>query len=372
MYLAGFTAADNGDDELASALRDRARTAPAALCFPAGLEALDALRAAVAVDPTDSRALDLLGMWNYAAGNHEQARDDWAAATALDPDDPVLLRDLALSLIATGGDESEAHRLYARALELTPNEGRLLLELDTLAERGGQSSESRLLRLDRSGATAHSRDDLIVRHARLLNDAGRHADALATLLEHRLQPWEGGEGSAIAEYERAHVALGRESLAVGKPARAAESARRALELPASLGEARLLDAALADIRVLQGDAAATSGDHALATEHWSAASMERSADARKLYWAGVAYIRLGDTGSATEVHRMLLTAASAASAPETADYFATSLPSTALFGDSPAAERRRGDRIRELAAELLRQIGAREDTGGAYRSSAAR
>ncbi|MFW8745673.1 hypothetical protein, partial [Mesorhizobium japonicum] len=66
-YLAAWFWERAGQPDRAADERRRARDADDRLCFPSGLAAEAALRAAIAADPDDARAIGLLGTWLYAA-----------------------------------------------------------------------------------------------------------------------------------------------------------------------------------------------------------------------------------------------------------------------------------------------------------------
>jgi tetratricopeptide (TPR) repeat protein len=88
--------------------RIRARSASPEYCFPSGLDAYEALRAALRADPEDARALALLGMWLYSADRHEEALEAWTAALEKDTSDPVLMRNTAVALVNHRGDDDAA------------------------------------------------------------------------------------------------------------------------------------------------------------------------------------------------------------------------------------------------------------------------
>ncbi|NQX04273.1 DUF5107 domain-containing protein [Rathayibacter sp. VKM Ac-2856] len=192
--------------------------------FPAGLDAHDALTAAVAADPADTTAHALLGMLLYGAGRRTEAAEHWRWAIDGGSTDAVTHRNAGLAAYNDEADDEAAWRHYLRARELAPRDARLLYELDQLAARLGHSAADRLERLDSERALLLSRDDLTAEYADLLLEAGRAQEALSLLESRRFQPWEGGEGRTLAAWDAARTALG---LDTATP-------------PASLGEARPL------------------------------------------------------------------------------------------------------------------------------------
>ncbi|MGN6327280.1 DUF5107 domain-containing protein [Pseudolysinimonas sp.] len=206
----------------AAAARAAARDADRRWCFPSGLEAQQALRAAREADPDDAVAALLLGMLLYDADRRAEAIELWRAAVDLGLEDPVLFRNAGLAAYNVERDDARAWALYRRAAELAPRDARLLSEIDQLAERLGHADAERLARLEAHDEQVRARDDLSVRHAQLLTRLGRPAEALEWLESRVFQPWEGGEGQALAAWDAARAALG---LPLADP-------------PASLGEAR--------------------------------------------------------------------------------------------------------------------------------------
>ncbi len=205
----------------AAAEREAARASDARWAFPAGLDDHDALVAAiVAGDGTVARAL--LGMLLYDAGRRREAFEQWAAAIEAGSLDPIVHRNAGLAAYNVVHDDDAAVRFYERALELDPEEPRLLFERDQLAQRLGETAEQRLARLESNTAVVLERDDLLIEYADLLVSAGRAAEALALIDDRRFQPWEGGEGRVLGAWDRARTALGLPLI----------------DPPASLGEAR--------------------------------------------------------------------------------------------------------------------------------------
>ncbi|MGK9147167.1 DUF5107 domain-containing protein [Plantibacter flavus] len=195
-----------GDD--AAEARRSARQADRRWAFPQGLDAHDALVAAIAAEADDAVAAHLLGMLLYDNGRRDEAVELWDRAIALGLDDIVLLRNAGLAAYNVLGDHSRAWELYSRASALAPTNARLLYELDQLAQRLGHPSDERLARLEGALQTVLERDDLTIVYLGLLVDAGRADDAVEVLDSRSFQPWEGGEGLVLGTWERARTAAG--------------------------------------------------------------------------------------------------------------------------------------------------------------------
>ena len=280
--------------------RVRAHTAPADRCFPAGLDDHDALVAALRANPNDARAAALLGMLLLDAGRQHDALEYFERAIALGLPDPVLLRNAALTGFNITGDGALARARYDAALELDRT-ARLLHERDQLLARLDATPGERLALLDPEMSEVLRRDDLTVSYCRLLAEAGRAAEARGILESRPFAPWEGGEGQAISAWEVVTATLSLEAQVRGDLEVAADFARRAIELPANLGEVR----------------------HPLTD---TTALHERLASLLE---------RLGQQDAAADARASAVFSAvkpTAATLGDAVDYFATSLPDLLLFG----------------------------------------
>ncbi|MBT2515979.1 DUF5107 domain-containing protein [Streptomyces sp. ISL-90] len=214
-------------DELGRADEARAERAAASRAdrrwaFPAGLDAHDALLAAIAAEPGDPIPRALLGMLLFDAGRKPEAAEQWRRAIELGDEDAVTARNLGLAAYNVLGDDELAWASYERARRLDPHDGRLLYELDQLAARLEHDPRERLARLEADRELVLSRDDLTIEYAELLVDAGRADEAVGIVESRAFQPWEGGEGRALAAWDRARAAAGLPRI----------------DPPANLGEAR--------------------------------------------------------------------------------------------------------------------------------------
>ncbi|WP_456286433.1 DUF5107 domain-containing protein [Microbacterium sp. JZ70] len=221
-YLAAAIHESRGDTHAARAARDRGRASDLARAFPYGLDALDALDAAIVADPSDVAARSLLGMLLYAHGRRREATAHWDAAIEQGAADPVLLRNAALAAYNIAHDDDRARELYGRAVAAAPDDPRLHYERDQLAARLGDAADVRLERLRPVEQIVLTRDDFTIEYVNLLIAAGDPTRAHEILVARPFHPWEGGEGLAIAAWD---AALRANGLPITDP-------------PATLGEAR--------------------------------------------------------------------------------------------------------------------------------------
>lgn len=347
-----------GSPDLAAAERGRALQADLDLAFPAGLDQLDALNAALEADPDHAVAHALRGTWMLDAGRHADAHVDLAAATEGGLQHPVIWRNLALAAVHSGGDPEAADAAYVAALALSAD-ARLVFERDLLARLRGLGAVERLALLRAHEDVLDVRDDLALVHVQLLTEVGELDAAWRILTTRMFRPFEGGEGRVIASYDEVACALARRALDAGDAAAALELVPAGLEVPANLGEGRHPADPLAARSVLRGDALSALGDAAGAREAWQAARTdsvlavgERAADDTD-YWRGIARLRLGEDAGG-DVALLRQRAAELDAARDDVDYFATSLPELLVFDIDTAPQRREAAAaLRARAADLV-------------------
>ncbi len=339
-----------------------ARTCEAANCLPGRLDDVDLLDWSLAREPGDARAHALLGHWLYFRRRPADAREHWLAAVRLDPADAVSWRNLAVAAYNVDRDASTADGYYAQALAARPLDAKLWYERDQLAKRRRVPPERRLAELARHPVIVGQRDDLSVEWADLLTLTDRAEEALDVLGGRQFSPWEGGEGKVLAAWDAAHLALARKALAAGRPARAVDLLRAALDVPHRLGEDRHALGNYADLWVTLGDACAASGARDEAERWWRRAALFDGdfQDMQAVPYSEMTYFAAQAWGALGEPERRDALAAGMAdyademerSEPQI-DYFATSLPTMLLFHDDLAAMR--DDRVlllRGLVAAL--------------------
>ncbi|SIO06124.1 DUF5107 domain-containing protein [Agromyces cerinus] len=352
-----------GEPEAAAAARRAAAGNPERNGYAARLDDVGVLRLALDADAADHRASLMLGNWYYDRRRHHDAIVAWSRCVGSEASGRVRVvahRNLGIAVFNVLGDPDLAVSHFEAARALAPDDAKLFFELDQLLARVGRSPLERLARQEADAHLIAERDDLGIVHARLLTALGRPAVARERLLDRRFQPWEGGEGQALAAWDEANVALATAALDELDGPAAADFIRSALEPPASLGEARHPLANCAELLWLLGCAAELSGDLPAAEAAWQRAAasagdflnMTTQAFSAQSEFSIRALRALGRDEEADEQ----LTAFGAfidelAATPATIDYFATSLPTMLLFHDDvqQARDREVEDLRRRLA-----------------------
>ena len=345
-----------------------ARQADRDYCFPARLEEFVLLQWVIERNPDDALAHQLLGFWLYDRRRHEEAMRHWEIAVGLEPDNGIVWRCLGIAAFNQRHNAAAARRAYDRALEARPDDARLLYERDQLWKRTGVSPARRLRALAARRELVERRDDLVLEFCALLNQADRAAEVRDILQGRRFQPWEGGEGNALAQHVRTQVALGRAALKAGDPHRAREQFEHALVSPENLGEAWHPLANRSEVLFWLGEACAACGDKAAARQAWERAARTGSdfqgmavrAYSEMSYFTALALGRLGRATAARQMLRQMIDYAhQLRRQPAAIDYFATSLPTMLLFHDDlEARQHLQADLLEGLAQLGLGQSAA--------------
>jgi len=341
-YTLGWLHRQRGDSATARQHFKRAVALPSDYCFPARLEEIAILGAAMRSQPNDSKAPYYLGNLLYDRRRHAEAIALWERSARLDPTCSVVWRNLGIGYFNVRHQPARARAAYDRAFKANPADARLLFERDQLWKRLREKPTQRLRALEQHLDLVRQRDDLSVELGALYNQTGHSAQALALVSSRHFQPWEGGEGGPLGQWTRSRLLLGREALAQGDPARARDHFESALTAPPNLGEARHLLANQSDLHYWLGRALAALGDSKRAREHWRAAATFRGdfqemrvrAFSEMTYYSALAWGELGRKIKSKKLFRDLLAYARKLKASEAGiDYFATSLPTLLLFED---------------------------------------
>ena len=379
-YTLGWLHQQVGEADHALRCYQRAAALPPDYCFPSRLEQIGILEAALRANPKDSRAPYYLGNLLYDRRRHEEAIRCWERSARLAPGFSIVWRNLGLGYCNILRQPRKALRAYAKAFRAAPQDARLLFERDQLWKRLGQSPQRRLRELEKHLDLVRQRDDLSVELCALYNQTHQPEQALSVVRERHFQPWEGGEGQALGQHVRTHLALGRRALRIHDPQAARAHFAQALASPQNLGEARHLLANQSDVHYWLGVALNALGDKAEARQHWLAAAtfkgdfqdMRVRAFSEMTYFSARSCECLGQTKTAQKLWEALLAyARDLGQNKAEIDYFATSLPTMLLFHDDLQfrqttlalfleAQARLGLRQRSKARSLLRTVLRRD------------
>ena len=342
LYTLGWLSEKAGDPKSALEYFHQAAALPADYCFPARVEEIAILHRAIAANPRDARAPYYLGNLLYDRRRHTEAIALWERSAKLDPHFSVVWRNLGIGYYSVLRKPAKARLAYDRACRAHPGDARLLYERDQLWKRLGESPAKRCRELEEQPQLTGLRDDLAVEICTLYNQTGRPARALEILSQRHFQPWEGGEGMALGQFARAHLALGRQAFARGDHAAALGHFQNALEPPRNLGETWHPLANRSNIHYWLGVAHRALDQSGEARKHWLAAAefrgdfqgMRVRAFSEMTYYSALSWTCLVRKSKANDLLKQLLAyAENLAKAPAKIDYFATSLPTMLLFDE---------------------------------------
>ncbi|MCU0316414.1 MAG: DUF5107 domain-containing protein [Fimbriimonadaceae bacterium] len=330
------------------------------LVFPSRWEELEWLQELCEADATGQAAY-LLGNMLYDRGRTGEANSAWELSLGKNPDQPIVLRNLAVLAFNVMRDGGRAVKLMDKALDLAPDDARLVMERHLLAKEMGEDPQFRRDLLEKHKAVVPLRDDLRLEYVALVNLAGEPELAMEWMRGHIFRPWEGGEGQALGQFTRSCQLLARKRSGDQRVA----TLLLALEPPESLGEARHLLANASDLWLEVGDAFHEIGEDSRAREFWLRAAefkgdfqeMEVRAFSEMTYFSVLALRRLGRHEESQKLAEGLLAFALdlADQLPKT-DYFATSLPTFLTFEqDALKYHRARAALLRGQARALLGQ-----------------
>ncbi len=341
-YTLGWLAGQVGDKNGALGHYARACKLPPDYCFPARLEEIAILQAAIDANPLDPMAPYYLGNLLYDRRRHQEAIRFWEHSAKRAPRFATAWRNLGIGYYNILQQPQKARAAYQRACRANPDDARLFFERDQLWKRLGEAPEIRLRELEKHPGLVRLRDDLAVELCALYNQTGSPQKALDLLTQRHFQPWEGGEGQALGQYARSCAALGKRALAAGDATGARRHFAAAMNPPPNLGEAKHLLANQGDIHYWLGRALAGLGDPEAARGHWQAAAnftgdfqeMRVRAFSELTYYSARSLECLGDKTKARQLFEDLLAhARQLAGSTATIEYFATSLPTMLLFED---------------------------------------
>jgi len=363
-YARGYLLTRQGDHAGAAKAYAAAAQATPDYCFPNRLEDMVILQAALHANPRDARAHYYLGNLYYDRRRHDEAMTHWQRSARLDGSFAIVWRNLGIGYFNVGHDAAQARRAFDKARAANPADARIFYERDQLWKRIGETPARRLAELEKYPALVQLRDDLTVELSALYNQTGHHAQAQALLAPRKFQPWEGGEGLALGQHVRTHLALGRQALAAGDALKARELFQAALDSPPNLGEAKHLLANQSDIHYYLGLACAAAGDARSARQWWTKAAAARGdfqemsvkSFSEMTYYNALALAKLNQNTAAKKLLRDLLSyGRQLMHASAKVDYFATSLPAMLLFNDD--LQKRNTITARFLQAQALLGLG---------------
>jgi len=297
---------------------------------------------------SDPVACFALGNYYYDLKRHTDAIRVWRKAVGAGTTHATTFRNLAIAVWNANRDGEAARAFYQKAIDLNPQDPRLVSEYDQLRAKLNDPLEERLAFLESTLDRVLQRDDCTVALASLHNLTGNPTKALEIVTSRRFHPWEGGEGAVLRQFTQAHLHLGRAALESGDAEAALRHFTGAMDAPESLGEAYHLLQAKADVNYWIGRALKALGRTEEAEKHFlesaneagDFADMAVTAHSPLSYYRGLSLRELDRESDALAVFEDLAAfAKQKLTESARTDYFATSLPNLLVFDEDLQARR---------------------------------
>ena len=159
-------------------------------------------------------------------------------ALHVNPEYAFTWRNLAQALYDHFGEKEAARTCLEKALELAPDNARIVYELLQLYKNLHMPVEERLAFLEAHEALARQRDDCFLDMIVLYMQMGRFERARELLLSKRFNIYEGGEGKLTRMHGWLYTMWGQQACLAGKTQEARKWFETALVYPDNYGEGR--------------------------------------------------------------------------------------------------------------------------------------
>ena len=347
-YLAYWNKLSGSNDYL-----EKAVTISPDYCFPNRLEDAEILGFLMELPfVEDARIPYYLGCLYYDKRQYDVAIRNWECSAKLEPNFPIVWRNLALARFNKENRQDEALEYMEKAFHFDETDSRMLMELDQLYKRLHKPHQVRLDFLQKYPQLIQQRDDLVLEEITLLNQLGRYEEAMKKLDAHQFHPWEGGEGKVSSQYQICRVELAKQELAKQDKQERQDNINKAirlleecLEYPPHLGEGKLYGAQENDFYYLLGVAYDALGQTEKAVACWqeatkgpqepAAAMYYNDAKPDKIFYQGLALRKLGREDEAHgRFYKLINYGKQHIYDKVVMDYFAVSLPDLLIWEDS--------------------------------------
>ena len=210
--------------------RKLAAADPYVRVFPARLEEMNVLKAAVLADPADYVAWYLYGCILYDNGFDEEAAAAQENAIAANPDFYIPYRNLAIIYYSALNRKEEALQLLRKACEVNPREDAVVRETVKLMAKMGVDDQERL-KFAIENMPEHPSDTMTWELANAYNAAQEFDKSMATMLGHKFLAAEMQETCITEPWTFAQCAKGRILQKEGRIQEALECFQNAQKLP---------------------------------------------------------------------------------------------------------------------------------------------
>ncbi|MGN6603356.1 MAG: DUF5107 domain-containing protein [Ginsengibacter sp.] len=341
-YYLGWLYLQTASTELANTYFKKAASASPDYCFPNKLEDKMVLEAAIHNNPDDAKALYYLGNYWYSNRQYKEAIDYWEKSIDIDKTFPTVQRNLSLAFYNKLNDPKRSILLLEKAFDLDKTDARVFMELDQLYKIENYPAKKRLQILEKHLSLVEQRDDLYLERITIYNQLGEYEKAMELLTSRIFHPWEGGEGKVISQFLICHIELAKKAFLDGNNERSLQLLAKLENYPFNLGEGKLYGTQENDIHYLQGCAYESMENRERAAAKFELATKGISEPVQaifyndpqpdKLFYQGLAWLKLGDIQKANNIFDKLITFGNEHLNDKIKiDYFAVSLPDLLVF-----------------------------------------
>ncbi len=236
-YIMAYCETRLGNPSSATAHLKAAEAQDTGYCFPARVEDIPVLEAAIKAE-SGANAYYYLGCLFYDRFAYEKAIALWEACIAIDPKHPKTFRNLALAYFDKRGDFLSAKLCMELALENKSDDPRLILEYEQILKNMNYTPEHRIEIYEKYKDLMLMRDDCYLDLITLHCMIGNYEKAIDMAKNRRFHIYEGGEGKLTKLHAWLYVLYGNKLKAEGKTLEAKEAYMNGITVPKSYGEAK--------------------------------------------------------------------------------------------------------------------------------------
>ncbi len=269
-YYLGWFAQQSGDAAKAAEYRRQAAAQPMDYVFPFQQEMIPVLRAAIAANPRDARAMYYLGNLLYD-WQPAEATALWERSAEIDPGVAIVWRNLAIAYSHETGADATKRAIAAleKAVALPNPHPTHLAELDGLYRSMEAPVATRLAMLEKNKATVLKKDDALGAMINLEIFSGKADEAISLMRNRIFNLWEGGSAFNTSEgWANAWLVKGLASFKAGDYKTALTNFTTALAPPENLRAERLASRA-GQIRYWIGATYEALGNRRMARQTWN-------------------------------------------------------------------------------------------------------
>ncbi|RPJ55046.1 MAG: DUF5107 domain-containing protein [Acidobacteria bacterium] len=355
-YYLGYLCEQSGDSGRAAENYRNAQTMPADYCFPFRLETEEVLKAALKLNPSDSKAHYYLGNLLYDL-QPQKAVAHWEKSRELDASLALVHRNLGWGYYRALSDVPKAIQSYEQAVGRADQDPRWFLELDSLYELGNVEPARRLATLEKNHKVLVDRKEALTREIMVLLLNGKLDQAIDYLTNNFFHVREGG-GEIREVYVDAHLLKGLELVNEKKHREALVHFEKASEYPANLSIGRPKnDRRAAQVAYYTGSVHEALGDVGKAKDYYRQGAEQQIlpqwAEAR--FYQGLCLQELGRDAEARAIFdRLVETGRRRLDEDDSSDFFAK-------FGEQETRQAQKASAHFLMALGLLGQ-GQREQS----------